>query len=43
MMGGGMVFCHIIGKVGFAWLPENCELLLVDTIPDPIETHIDGF
>ena len=38
-----MVFGKIIGAVGVARLPKDVKLSLSDTIPDPIEAHVDGF
>ena len=33
---------EVICKVMVCWGPVHVVLLLVDAIPDPIETHIDG-
>jgi len=38
-----MVFGKIIGAVGVARSPKDVKLSLSDTIPDPIEAHVDGF
>ena len=38
-----MVFGEIVCMVGDAQLPKNVKLALSDTIPDPIEAHVDGF
>ena len=37
-----MVFGNIIGKVGFSGFPMDIELALSYTVPDPVETHVDG-
>ena len=33
---------EVIRKVMVCWGPVHVVLLLVDAIPDPIETHVDG-
>jgi len=38
-----MVFGEIIGMVGTAGSPENLKLALPDSVPDPIEPHVNGF
>ena len=38
-----MMFCVVIGTVKFASLPINVELVLSDSVADPVETHVDGF
>jgi hypothetical protein len=43
MMGGGIVFCPVVGEVGFAQLPINFKLLLTFAISEPVEVHIHGF
>ena len=36
------MFSEVIRKVVVCWGPVHVVLLLVDAIPDPIETHVDG-
>ena len=38
-----MNFCKIISKVSFAWCPDNFDLVLFDSVSDPVEAHVDGF
>ena len=33
---------EVIRKVVVCWGPVHVVLLLVDAIPDPIETHVNG-
>ena len=33
----------VISFVGATFAPEDMELLLADTITDPIESHVNGF
>ena len=35
------MFGEVIGTVSVAFDPENGELALVNTIADPVETHVD--
>ena len=41
MMGGRVVFCVIVAKVGATWFPVDKELALDFTIFDPLEAHVD--
>jgi hypothetical protein len=43
MVGSGMVFGEIVGKILTALQPIFTELALFDVIADPIETHIKCF
>ena len=42
MMRGGMMFGEVVGEVFGSWRPVNDELLLLDAIFDPVETHVHG-
>ena len=37
------VFGKVIGKVLAAEFPEDTELVLMDTVLQPIESHVNGF
>ena len=39
----GVKFRLIVCDVGFSWSPKYAELFLVDSVLDPIKTHVDGF
>ena len=43
VMGQWMMFCEIVSKVGFASAPVDVELVLVDSVLDPVESHVHGF
>ena len=43
MMGRWVMFGRIVGQVAVPWFPIYNELVLGDTIFQPIESHIDGF
>ena len=38
-----VMFCVIVGKVGYAWLPVDKELAAAGAVADPVEAHVDGF
>ena len=37
------MFCVIVGKICYAWLPVDEELSADGTVADPVETHVGGF
>ena len=37
-----MVFRDVVGEIGLPGAPIYLELLLVDSVPDPVEPHVDG-
>ena len=39
----GMVLDTVISKVGLPWLPTCVELVLVDSVAEPVEPHINCF
>ena len=44
VVGGGMIFCHVICfHVGSSWDPVGMELILLCAVAHPVETHVDGF
>ena len=40
VMGGVVVFCKVVSKVVFTWCPRDGQLVLVNSVGDPVETHI---
>ena len=42
VVGGCVMLGEVIRKVMVCWGPVHVVLLLVDAIPDSIETHVDG-
>ena len=38
-----MVFGEVIGHVEFAFAPEELEVFLIDSISEPVKTHVEGF
>ena len=38
-----MVFSYIISHIGFSWDPVDDKEVLLDSVLEPMETHIDGF
>ena len=42
-MSRGVMFCVIVGHIGYAWLPVDKELAAAGAVADPVETHVDGF
>ena len=43
MVSGGVVLCEIIGQVVSSAAPVDEELSLLDSVFDPVETHVNGF
>ena len=43
VMSRRVVFCVIVVKVGYAWLPVYKELVAAGTAVDPVELHVGGF
>ena len=41
MMGGWVMFCVVVAKVGATWFPVDKELSLDFMIFDPVEAHVD--
>ena len=37
----GMVLREIVGEVAIAAVPIDAKLALVDSVPNPVETHVD--
>ena len=42
MMCGVVVFCKVVGKVVFTRCPRKGQLVLVDSVRDPVEPHVHG-
>ena len=42
-MGCGVVLGEVVGHIFVAWAPVDKELALVDSVLDPVETHVHGF
>ena len=34
---------EVIGHVEFAFAPEELEVFLIDSISEPVKTHVEGF
>ena len=43
MMSRPVIFCVIVGQIGYAWFPVDEELTVAGAVADPVETHVDGF
>ena len=43
MMSRPVIFCVIVGQIGYAWFPVDEELTVDGAVADPVETHVDGF
>ena len=43
VMGGRVVLRPIVGQICIAWHPEDVKLALLDSIFNPIESHVDCF
>jgi hypothetical protein len=41
VMGWGMVLGEVIGEIVFTGTPMNNELALLDSIADPVESHVN--
>ena len=37
------MLCVIVGKIGYACLPEDKELDAAVKVADPVEMHVNGF
>ena len=42
-MARGEMLGEVVGQVVGSFAPEDEELALLDAVPDPIKTHVDGF
>jgi hypothetical protein len=42
-MGGGMMLGKVVGEIVFTGTPMDDELTLLDSIADPVETHVNCF
>ena len=42
MMGWWVVFCIVISHVFSSWLPVDEKLALLDSVSDPVESHVHG-
>ena len=43
VMGMRVMFCVIVGKIGYAWFSLDEKLAAAGTVTDPVETLVDGF
>ena len=43
MVRGREVLGKVVAHVSGTFLPVDAEVALVDTVPDPVETHVDCF
>ena len=43
VVGWAVVLCKVVGEVGFAWGPIDIELVLFDTVAQPVKSHVDCF
>ena len=43
MVRGPEVFGEVVGPIHCTWRPAYAELTLLDTVTNPIESHIDCF
>jgi hypothetical protein len=43
MVGRWVVFSVVVGSVELAFDPVDLELILSDTVTDPVKVHIDRF
>ena len=37
-----VMFCVIVIKISYAWLPVDKELAAAGAVADPVEAHVDG-
>ena len=42
MVSWRMVFGEVVAEIGFSRSPVNIEVLLLLSVSDPMETHVDG-
>jgi hypothetical protein len=38
----GVVFCEVISQMLVSWSPQDMELTLIDSVFDPIKSHVHG-
>ena len=38
-----VMFCVIVGQIGYSGLPVDEELAAAGAVADPVEAHVDGF
>ena len=38
-----IMFCVIVGHIGYAWLPVYEGMAAYGAVADPVETHVNGF
>ena len=38
-----VMFCVIVGNIGYAWFPVDKELAAAGRVADPAEMHVNGF
>ena len=38
-----VMFCLIVGQIGYSWLSVEEELAAAGTVADPVEVHVNGF
>ena len=43
VMSSRVMFCVIVGKIGYDWLPVDEELAAAGAVAYPVEAHVDGF
>jgi hypothetical protein len=43
MMGCGMVIGKVVGEIVFTGTPMNYKLALLDSVADPVKSHVNGF
>ena len=43
MVGSWMMLCPVVGVVVGSGFPVDDELALLDTVFEPVESHVDGF
>ena len=43
MISRQVMFCVIVGQIGYAWLPVEEELAAAGAVADPAETNVDDF
>ena len=42
MMFSRMMLGDVVGQVGFSWFPVHLELVLFDSVSDPVKPHVNG-
>ena len=43
VMSRRVMFCVIVGQIGYAWLPVYEELAAAGAVADPLEVPVNGF